>query len=333
MQQKLDENQGKKKMAEEINDRLTGVLKKSVAETRIACRMNETSGGTIFLCDVNDIKRINEQYGHLMGDECLKRAARILSYMIRQDDILGRRSGDEFEIFMPGCQDMHQAQAICKRIHDRFRTSEKNGDSKVPLSVTVVWELKQPQDTLMEMLKRADEEMRRQKGALEDLPNQVNVGSGYIKDVKQVRRELVEQIQQPGAYCQDFETFKGIYRFLARSIIRSGQKACVILITVVNEAGGSPSLHEKDALMEQLGETIGSTLRIGDVYARYSSSQYLLLVIDTTENQADRVVGRIKEQFLAGKRGNDILIHSCYDLQPTQVGVLPGAGDGYWPLD
>ena len=331
MQQKLDENLGKKRPAEETQDRLTGVLKRNVAEAQIADRMNETQGGTLFLCAVDGIKRINEQYGHLTGDECLKRAARILSYMIRQDDILGRRDGDEFEFFMPGCRDTHQAQAICKRIHERFRTSEKNGDSKVPLSVTVVWEQKRPQDTLMEMLRRADEEMRRQRGGLETLPSQVSTGSGYIKDVKQVRRELVEQIQQPGAYCQDFETFKGIYRFLARGIIRSGQKACVILITVVNEEGGSPHLHEKDELMEQLGETIGSTLRIGDVYARYSSSQYLLLVIDTTESQADRVVERIRDQFLAGRRRSDVLIHSCYDLQPTQIGMIPGMGDD-WPL-
>lgn len=329
MQQKSDENQGKKNPAEETLDRLTGVLKKSAAEAQIACRMDEARGGTLFLCDVDDMKRINEQYGHLTGDECLKRAARILSYMIRQGDILGRRDGDEFEIFMPGCRDVYQAQAICKRIHDRFRASEGDGDSRVPLSVTVVWEQKKPQDTLMEMLKRADEEMRRQREALENLPNQSNEGNGYIKDVKQVRKELVEQIQQPGAYLQDFETFKGIYRFLARGLIRSGQKACVILITVVDEAGGSPSIYEKDALMEQLGETIGDTLRIGDVYARYSSSQYLLLVIDTTESQSDRVVGRIKEQFLAGRRKNNVLIHSCYELQPTQVGLLPGMGDVY----
>lgn len=36
----------------------------------------------------------------------------------------------------------------------------------------------------------------------------------YIKDVRQVRRELIEQIRKPGSYCQDYETFKGIYRFL-----------------------------------------------------------------------------------------------------------------------
>lgn len=333
MLRKSDEIQGAQTPEDPTRDRLTGVMKKDEAEAQMARRAAETQGGTLFLCGVDGMRGINERYGLLTGDECLKRSARILSYLIRKDDILGRRSGDVFEIYMPSCRDPQQALAVCKRIHDRFRTNRGDERSKVPLSMTVVWEQKKPQDTLEEMFRRAEEELRTQREALESLPSQGGEGSGYIKDVKQVRKELVEQIQQPGAYCQDFETFKGIYRFLARGIIRSGQKACVILITVVNEAGGSPSLQEKDALMEQLGETIGATLRIGDVYARYSSSQYLVLVIDTTESQADRVVERIREQFQPCQGKNDVLVHSCYDLQPTQMGMIPDIGDELWPLE
>jgi hypothetical protein len=70
--------------------------------------------------------------------------------------------------------------------------------------------------------------------------------------------------------------------------------------------------------MKQLGEDIGITLRIGDVYTRYSSSQYLLLVIDTTEEKADRIVDRIRERFLDGRQGEDVLIHHCYELQSAR---------------
>lgn len=134
MQQKPIRDPGKKRQTEETRDKLTGVLKKNIAEARIISKMNETHGGALFLCNVDGMKRINEQYGLLTGDEYLKQAARILSYMVRQDDILGRRSGDEFEIFMPDCQDMQQAQEICKRIHDRFRVSGGNGDGRIPVS-------------------------------------------------------------------------------------------------------------------------------------------------------------------------------------------------------
>lgn len=314
---------GGKKPATEERDGLTGILKKSVAEARITSMISESRGGALFLCDMDNLRRINNQHGHLAGDECLKEAARILMYMICPNDILGRRSGDEFLIFMPGCRDMGQAEEICQRIENRFRTGRGKERGRIPFTVTAVCAVWQPGDTCRGLLGRADEELeaRRAEAYRADEWKEKRKDQ-YIKDANRVRKELIEQIRKPGAYCQDYDTFKGIYRFLERGIIRSGQKACVILITVVNEQGESLLPHEKDVLMERLGENIGATLRIGDVYTRYSSSQYLILVIDTTEGQADIIVDRIKGKFLADSPGNNILIHHCYELQPARVGEM-----------
>lgn len=304
-------------------DSLTGILTKSAAKTQIASKMREQHGGALFLCNVNDIKQINEQYGHRAGDECLKQTARILSYMIHPNDILGRWSGAEFVIFMPDCQEGWQAEEFTMRINKRFCDREKG---KIPLSLTIVWVLREGEYTCGMLFERAGAEMNRQRGALEETERKKGT-SQYTKDIRQVRKELLEQIKEPGAYCQDYETFKEIYRFLARGLIRNGQRACVILITVVNEEGGSPRLNEKDELMEQLGADIGKTLRIGDVYARYTSSQYLLLVINAAKRQAELIAGRIRERFLAGRHSNDVLIHHCYELQPARVGeIAEGCG-------
>ena len=319
MRRESDGKQREKQPDKGSRDSLTGVLKKSTAEARIAARMNEVCGGTLFLCRLNGLKGINEQYGHLTGDECLKQVASILSYMIRPDDILGRRGGDEFEIFILGCQDIQQSQNICQRIHDRFRAGRREGNERIPLSVTVAWTQREPEDTLRELFERVDGEMDRKRRQLKTISKQSKEGKGYTRDAVQVREELMEQIQQPGGYCQDYETFKRICRFLARGIVRNGQKVCVILITVVNEKGGNLRPHEKDVLMEQLEKEIGATLRMGDVYTRYSSSQFLLLVINTTECQAGTIVERIRRQFLSGRQGNDVLVHSCCELQPAQL--------------
>lgn len=327
MQRESEGKQREKRPDQDSGDSLTGVLKKSTAEARIAARMNEVCGGTLFLCRLNGLKGINEQYGHLAGDECLRQVACILSYMIRPDDILGRRGGDEFEIFISGCQDTQQSQNICQRIHDRFRARRGGGSGRIPLSVTVVWTRREPEDTMRELFERADKEMERKRAQLGTVPGQGKEGKGYKRDAVQVRKELMERIQQPGGYCQDYETFKGICRFLARGIIRSGQKACVILITVVNEEGGSLRPYEKDVLMEQLGEEIGAGLRMGDVYTRYSSSQFLLLVIDATESQAGTIAERVRKQFLSGRQGNDILVHSCCELQPVRIKQTAESGD------
>lgn len=304
-------------------DSLTGILKKDIAEARIASMMNRKQGGALFLCDVDFLKRINEQYGHLAGDECLKQAAQILTYMTRQEDILGRRGGDEFLIYMPNCKDMQRAQETCERIENRFRVGRGREKDKIPFSVTVVCVLWNSGDNCRKLFGRAEAELEKRQAALYTANTQTdNAKDNYVMDARRIRRELLEQIRIPGAYCQDYETFKGIYRFLERGLIRSSQKACVILMSVVNGQGESLLPYEKDALMERLGEDIRSTLRIGDVYTRYSSSQYLVLVIDTTEGQADMIADRIKGKFLAGSLGNDILIHRCYELQPAKIGEI-----------
>ena len=307
-------------------DSLTGVLKKNIAEAQIVSALNRNRAGTLFLCDVDDLKKINDRYGHQAGDECLKETACILEYMIRSNDILGRHGGDEFLIFMPDCNDIRTASEFCRRIEKRFRMNKEN--SRLSYSVTAVCAVWQPGDTCRKLFERAGEELKKRKMAL-GLPDAAQKEvqkeeekNSYIKDVRLVRKELDEQIRKPGAYCQNYEIFKGIYRFLERGIIRSGQKACVILITVVSGQGESLMPNEKDILMERLGEDIGITLRIGDVYTRYSSSQYLILVIDTTEGQADLIVNRIKTRFLANNRDNNILIHNCYELQPARIGEL-----------
>lgn len=308
---------------EEERDQLTGLLKKGIAEARIASKMRGERGGALFLCDVVHMKQINEQYGHQTGDECLKQVAQILSYMIRPNDILGRCGGDEFVIFMPECHDVEQAQEICRRIQERFHANR--GKGRCSLSLTVVWELRKLGNTYQKLFERAWEKMEQQKGIL-DIAKVKNkkCEEHYITDVKQIQEELTEEIQKQEAYCQDYETFKSIYRFLERGIARSGQKACVILLTVVDRQGKSLLPYEKDMLMEQLGEDIGITLRLGDVYTRYSSSQYLLLVIDTTEGQADRIVTRIRERFLTGREGEDVLIHHCYELKSARSKKVTG---------
>lgn len=307
-----------KRMAEMSElDYLTGILKKSAAESQMISAMNRNRKGALVLCDVNRLSQINDQYGHPAGDACLKEVAQILAYMIREEDILGRCGGDDFFIFMPNCEETRQTEEICERIENRFRLNGGKGKHKIALSVTAISVLRQPGDTCKSLLERADEELRRRKS---DTGGTKSRGQDhYRKDARRIRKDLIEQIRKPGAYCQDYETFKGIYRFLERGIIRSGQKACVILISVVDGQGRSLLPGEKDTQMERLGEDIHSTLRIGDVYTRYSSSQYLVLVIDTTEGQGDRIADRIRGKFQEGSQENEILIHHCYALQPARI--------------
>lgn len=297
-------------------DSLTGIWNEAAVRVRITDKIRE--GGALFLCDIDRLKLINDRFGHLEGDACLRRMAKTLGYMIQPTDILGRIGGDEFVIFMAGCGDLETAGEIVKRIEGRFRPVRGKG-ADIAFSVTAAFSLRQKGDTYQTLLGRAEAQLASRKERREGAKENENPEDNYGRDVARIREELIEQIQKPGAYCQDYETFKGIYRFIERGIMRSGQKACVILFTVVDEEGRSVLPYEKDTLMQQLGEKIRDTLRIGDVYTQYSSSQYLVLVIDTTEQMADMIADRVRVAFLEGRVDSSLLVHYCYRLQPARI--------------
>lgn len=85
-------------------DLLTGLLNKLTFETDTKEAMAKKKAGvygTLFIFDFDNFKRVNDNYGHLAGDEALKAFAKILTSSFRAHDIIGRVGGDEFMVYMP----------------------------------------------------------------------------------------------------------------------------------------------------------------------------------------------------------------------------------------
>jgi diguanylate cyclase (GGDEF)-like protein len=101
----------------EIDD-LTGVFSRAGFRQRftraIEAAVLPGRAVTLALIDVDHFKSINDTHGHSAGDAALVEIARRLLAGTRQDDVVGRMSGDEFAILFR-C-DLDSAQAICERI-------------------------------------------------------------------------------------------------------------------------------------------------------------------------------------------------------------------------
>jgi len=90
-------------------------------------RRNRT-GLSVIMIDIDHFKLYNDTYGHLQGDECLKKAASILKgNLLRPTDFVARYGGEEFIAALPET-DFHGAEEVAKRIQAAFE------DKKIPHS-------------------------------------------------------------------------------------------------------------------------------------------------------------------------------------------------------
>jgi diguanylate cyclase (GGDEF)-like protein len=78
--------------------------------------------GLLFV-DVDDLKAVNDQYTHTVGDELLKAVARVLRENIRGTDWVARFGGDEFAVVLSGCPP-HELQNIANKLLLAMRTAD-----------------------------------------------------------------------------------------------------------------------------------------------------------------------------------------------------------------
>ena len=107
----------------------------TLAEQQLSYSRNEHSPVFLMLLDIDHFKKINDNYGHDIGDEVLKYVANISKRNIRPEDILARFGGEEFIILLPNV-DATQAEQIADRICADMRKNPFELDEETVVSVT-----------------------------------------------------------------------------------------------------------------------------------------------------------------------------------------------------
>jgi diguanylate cyclase (GGDEF)-like protein len=136
-------------------DRLTGLLNQSALEKRIAG--DEGFSGVVAVCDMDNFKSINDQYGHLVGDEILRNIGHLLRSSIRREDEAFRWGGDEFVILFHN-QNLPVVKSRMLEIRRRLSDFRVRGYGALP--ITFSWGTSEAAaQSLRQTLDAADHDM------------------------------------------------------------------------------------------------------------------------------------------------------------------------------
>lgn len=139
----------------------------------------------------------------------------------------------------------------------------------------------------------------------------MNGGTGICTEgIEQIQENLNEKDAPQGAFYCSYPSFTESYRYMKRVIERSGQSAYLMLCTVTDGKGYPLEKGERlERLSEELSEAIRGSLRSGDLYTKYSSNQYLVLLLGIKQEDCQIVIGRINQYFENPSRKNYIKYH------------------------
>jgi diguanylate cyclase (GGDEF)-like protein len=159
MRQRLEELQ---ELA--MHDPLTGIANRRFVEINLAARLEEHRrygfGFSVLFIDADHFKRINDTYGHSVGDRILKMISATVANSLRSFDTIGRWGGEEFVVLL-----VHTKKENLFKLADRLRrlvsqsalTLESGETLKVTVSVGAT--AAQKGDTVESLVERADKLM------------------------------------------------------------------------------------------------------------------------------------------------------------------------------
>ena len=116
---------------------------------------------SVVIADLDDLKKINDRYGHTTGDELLKRTALVLKISFRTEDVVARIGGDEFAILLPKINSEGAENAV-RRIKNNLKI-QNAAQAGIPLHLSLGTSTVEEGGLLMDAVKQADKNMYRDK--------------------------------------------------------------------------------------------------------------------------------------------------------------------------
>ena len=97
-------------------------------------RQLDQTTSTLLMLDIDRFKQLNDNYGHLVGDNVLKQVVKIAQQQLRESDLLGRFEGEEFLILLPDTEEQ-EAEILADRLRTAIRETKLENVPAVTVSI------------------------------------------------------------------------------------------------------------------------------------------------------------------------------------------------------
>lgn len=285
-------------------DALTGLWNRAYTENAVNAMISQGKKGALFMLDMDNFKAVNDNYGHIAGDETLKIFAGTLKKFAGEGDVLCRIGGDEFMIFVKDVTEKSELGSRAAEIISGFQKKFAKFDFETECSVSIGI-AQTPEDGLEfnKLYNSADKALYyvKQNGKnayhfFSDKLQKEKSRAGKIVDLKYINSLMSRADDGQGAYFLDIDSFHHVYNFICRFVKRNEKDVQTVLFTV-NEENQEIDVTEMELILETLEKAIYTSLRRSDVSTRYSSKQIVVILMDTDEVNGSMVADRILDCF------------------------------------
>lgn len=305
----IEENQ-----KSDIYDILTGVLNRKTGESRIAEAVR-TRPGCLMFVDLDNLKKTNDSMGHLAGDYVLKNLGTIL---LKYGDktIVSRVGGDEFLCYIPEVEEK-EAVNMVESIIKEFDFIKKDNEYLKYSSLSIGMYMSSGKELFADAVTNADKALYHIKHGdkagycmYSEIEGMQNKKTSI--DLNNMVKSLKANRTSHGAINVEFDEFKKIYDFVLNIVNRFDHDLQLIMLTLEPIDYNNFDIEEQEYAMYCMKKAIKGALRNTDVSIRFSSEQFLVILLNATDKDVDMILKRIHEKFDKEYKRNEVNV--SYDI-------------------
>lgn len=292
-------------------DFLTGLPMRNRGEKLAAQFMQQDNGYLVFL-DMDNLKKINDIYGHKAGDRALKFLGSLLMEHA-QHSVVCRLGGDEFLMFVSEVS-KEEIIDIVTKIQKKFeQCKEEDMEIRFADISAGICEVNKG-DPFEECYSKADKALyyvkQNGKGSYffyQQMENEESGSAGSGKDLKMIAKALHDSGKYSGVLNLDYRDFARVFEYMNHLSTRHKYKYHLVMVTMETLPDSAPHIESIEEALECMEHVICKKIRSVDVCTRYSSMQYLIILFETEESKIKDIMERIFTQYRKEYKGTSLL--------------------------